>query len=290
MLASRLARICTIQIGKDAKLKIKILVASLAATVGLVVPATAGATTLIGSGSVAAQPVLQALFKTYSQLHKNIKFVYTANGGNAGVQDVQNGTSQFAGQARSPLPSDAGTTYIKMYLDGLCVDVHPSNGLKGTSTATIRDIYHGVITNWGDVPGSTLTSTIDPVGRDTKGGTYNFFLQAVLNNQAPSSNVNALTADGLVVNAVKRDPAAIGYAGLAWQGKGIKPISVDGVACKASKVKKLKYPLSRYIFIVLPTDNPNSQVAKFIDWARKSKQAGKIINKAGGVAAFNKGA
>ena len=88
---------------------------------GFALPASAGAATLIGSGSVAAQPVLQALFATYEKVHKKVEFVYTANGGNAGVKDVQNGTSQFAGNARTPLPSDAGTTYIKMFLDGLCI-------------------------------------------------------------------------------------------------------------------------------------------------------------------------
>ena len=51
----------------------------------------------------------------------------------------------------------------------------------------------------------------------------------MLNNEPPASNVNALTADGLVVNAVKQDPNAIGYAGLAWQKKGIKPVKVNGI-------------------------------------------------------------
>ena len=48
-------------------------------------------------------------------------------------------------------------------------------------------------------------------------------------------------------------------------------------------------PLSRYIFAVLPTENPNTDVVKWINWARTSKAAGKIIKKAGGVPAFNKG-
>jgi phosphate transport system substrate-binding protein len=140
------------------------------------------------------------------------------------------------------------------------------------------------------VPGSGLDTTIDPVGRDTNGGTYNFFLQAVLNNELPASNVNALTSDGLVVNAVKQDPNAIGYDGLAWQGKGQKPLSVNGVPCKASKisVEPLKYPLSRYLFLVLPTGSTNPALAKFIDWARRSPLAGEVIAKAGGVPAFNK--
>jgi phosphate transport system substrate-binding protein len=272
-------------------MRIKTLAITALALLGLAVPASAGAQTLIGSGSVAAQPVLQALFATYTkQVNPKIKFVYTANGGNAGVKDVQNGTSQFAGQARTPLPSDAGTTYIKLYLDGLCIDVNPKNKLSNITVQQTHDIYRGLLTNWSQIPGSGLETTIDPVGRDTNGGTYNFFLQSVLNNEPPASNVNALTADGLVVNAVKQDPNAIGYDGLAWQGKGQKALKVNGVSCEASKisVEPLKYPLSRYIFVVLPTTGASPAVQKFIDWARTSKLAGETINKAGGVAAFNK--
>ncbi|HEV7563578.1 MAG TPA: substrate-binding domain-containing protein [Solirubrobacterales bacterium] len=274
-------------------MRIKTLAIAALALAGLAAPASASAVTFIGSGSVAAQPVLQALFATYTkQVNKQVHFVYTANGGNAGVKDVQNGTSQFAGQARTPLPSDAGTTYIKMFMDGLCLDVNKSNTLTNITIQQTHDIYRGLLTNWSQV-GGNLTTTIDPVGRDTNGGTYNFFLQAVLNNEAPASNVNALTADGLVVNAVKQDPNAIGYAGLAWQGsKKLKPLKVNGIPCQANKisVEPLKYPLSRYLFLVLPGDGTTSPkgLVKFIDWARTSKLAGEVILKAGGVPAFNK--
>ena len=271
-------------------MRIKTLAITAMAVLAFAAPATAGAQTLIGSGSVAAQPVLQALFKAYEKQNKGIHFTYTADGGNAGIKDVQTGTSQFAGQARTPLPSDAGTTYIKLYLDGLCMDVNPKNTIKNISIESLHNIYRGIETNWSQVGGSNLTTTIDPVGRDTNGGTYTFFLQAVLNNELPASNVNALTADGLVVNAVKQDPNAIGYAGLAWQKKGITPIKVNGIACEAKNVsvEPLKYPLSRYIFLVLPTENASPAVQKFATWARSNAEAGEIINKAGGVAAFNK--
>ncbi len=272
-------------------MRIKTIAISAIALVALAVPASAGAVTLIGSGSVAAQPVLQALFSTYTKkVNHKVHFTYVANGGNAGVKDVQNGASQFAGQARTPLPSDAGTTYIKFYLDGLCIDVNPKNKLSNISIQQTHDIYRGLLTNWSQVPGSGLDTTIDPVGRDTNGGTYNFFLQAVLNNELPSSNVNALTADGLVVNAVKQDPNAIGYDGLAWQGKGQKALKVNGVKCIPSKisVEPLKYPLSRYLFLVLPNSGVSPALQKFIDWARRSPVAGGVILKAGGVPAFNK--
>ncbi|HSJ76620.1 MAG TPA: substrate-binding domain-containing protein, partial [Gemmatimonadales bacterium] len=265
-------------------MRIKTLAIAAISLLGLAAPASAGAVTLIGSGSVAAQPVLQALFATYSkQVNKKVHFVYTPNGGNAGVKDVQNGTSQFAGNARTPLPSDAGTTYIKMFMDGLCLDVNKQNAVSNISIQQAHDIYRGLITNWSQIPGSNLTTTIDPVGRDTNGGTYNFFLQAVLGNEPPASNVNALVSDGLVVNAVKQDPNAIGYDGLAWQGKGQKALKVNGVPCVASKisVEPLKYPLSRYLFLVIPNSGVSPALQKFIDWARRSPEAGATILKAG---------
>jgi len=274
-------------------MRFKTLAIAAIAVIALAIPAAASAQTFIGSGSVAMQPVLQALFKQYEKKTKGkVKFTYLANGGNAGVKDVQNGTSQFAGNARTPLPSDAGTTYVKMFMDGLCIDVNPKNSLNNITIQQTHDIYRGLITNWSEIPGSGLTTTIDPVGRDTNGGTYNFFLQAVLNNELPASNVNALTSDGLVANAVKQDPNAIGYDGLAWQGHGQKTLSVNGVRCKASKisVEPLKYPLSRYLFLVLPGDGSSSPkgLLKFVDWMRRSKLAGQVILKAGGVPAFNK--
>jgi phosphate transport system substrate-binding protein len=263
------------------------------AGVAMMAPASAGAVTLIGSGGTAPQPVLEALFRTYTkQVKPSVHFVYTADGGNAGVRDVQTGTSMFAGQGRSPLPSDAGTTYVKLDLDGLCFDVNPKNKLSNITIQQAHDIYRGVVTDWSQIPGSGVSGTIDPVGRDSNGGTYNYFLQAVLNNELQASNVNALTADGLVINAIQQDPDAIGYAALSWQSKKVKTLKVNGIACEAKtiSVEPLKYPLSRYLFVVLPGNGKESPPAllKFLDWARTSKLAGEVIAAAGGVPAFNK--
>jgi phosphate transport system substrate-binding protein len=249
-------------------------------------PATASATTLIASGSVAAQPVFQALFNGYHKVNPKVGFVYTADGGNAGVKDVQAGRSQFAGQARPPLPSDAGTTYIKAYLDGLCVLVNGANSLHSLTLSQLGDIYSARLTDWKTFPGAKLSGTIDPYGRDANGGTYNFFSQAVLQGNAPAGNVNALSSDGLIANAVKKDKYAIGYDGLAYT-KLLRPIKVNGIPCDHANVASEKYPLSRYIYFVIPTGAADPTVTKFIDWARRSRAAGAIINNTGGVAVFN---
>ncbi len=268
----------------------KLVAGVVAATVFAVPAASASATTLIGSGSTAAQPFFLALFKGYAKVKPGIKFVYTADGGNAGIKDVQQGKSQFAGQARLPLPSDAGTTYIKAFLDGLCIVVNPANKISNLSISQVRDIYTGTTTSWSNYPSSGLSTTIDPFGRDSNGGTYNFFSSSVLNGGTPATSVTAQLSDGLVANSVKKDKNAIGYNGLAYvrPGSGLKGIKLNNIACSAANVKSGKYPLTRYLYIVVPTKKPNKNVEQFADWVRTSPAAAAIITKVGGVPAFNK--
>ena len=257
----------------------------------LAIAPAANAVTLFGSGSSAAQPYMQKLFTGYSRSHRGIGFRFNPNGGNAGVQDVQAGRTQFAIQSRPPLPSDSGTTYFKLFLDGLCIAVNPANSLSTVSVSQLKDVFTGVDTNWSQVPGSTFTTTIDPVGRNSSAGTYTFFQQAVLGGQTQSSNVHQTASDGLVAVAVKQDQNAIGYVGLAHSGagSGVKRLTVAGIPCDDAHIKSEQYPLFRYIWGVLPTAHPNVNVERFLDWVRTSNAAGRIISQAGAVPAFNKG-
>jgi phosphate transport system substrate-binding protein len=278
--------------GKETRLRSRVRgLAALAVAIGMVaVPATAGATTLFGSGSSAEQPILNVLFRAYNRLHHNIRFNYLPDGGNAGVQDVQAGRRLFAVNTRPPLPSDAGTTYFKLFLDGLCVAVNPSNSISGLTIGQAKDIFTGVATNWSQIAGSNLTSTIDPTGRNSSAGSYTFFQQAVLGGQTQSSNVHPVTSDGLVATAVSKDQSGIGYVGLAHAGKGsgVKTVTLNGVACNQANIKNETYPLFRYIWGVLPTNGASRTVETFFDWLRTSKPAGQIISRAGAVPAFNK--
>src|SRR5580693_1141989 len=111
------------------------LAALVVAVAMMAVPTAASATTLFGSGSSAEQPIMNVLFKAYNKLHKSIRFNYLPDGGNAGVTDVQAGRRLFSINTRPPLPSDAGTTYFKLWLDGLCIAVNPSNGVSNLTIA-----------------------------------------------------------------------------------------------------------------------------------------------------------
>ena len=257
----------------------------------LFVPAIANATTLFGSGSSAAQPYMVQLFAAYHKLHKSIKFNYTADGGNAGVTDVLQGRSQFAIQTAAPVPADKGTRFVKLFLDAVCVDVNSKNSLSNISVEHLADIFGGVTTQWSGIGGNLGSATIAPFGRNSTAGLYTFFNSAVLKPYGLSQDeplVQELTADGLVAHAVEGNKDGIGYVGLAHsKEKGERSLNINGVGCNATRIKQERYPLYHFDWGVLPLSKPSVKVEQFFDWVQKSKAAGKIINKAGAVAAFN---
>jgi phosphate transport system substrate-binding protein len=252
-------------------------------------PAGAQAATIFGSGSSAMVPYLEALQKEYKKVDPSVKIVYTANNGNAGARDVQDGKSAFALQTRPPLPSDSGLSYSKLFLDGLCVAVNPANSVNNLKISQVKDVFLGTVTEWGVIPGSNQRTTISAFGRNSTAGLYTFFQSAVLGGATQATNVTQLDQDGEVAVAVSRNNGAIGYVGLAnsGPGSGVKRLKLEGQPCQASAIKTLRYPLSRYGWIVLPASKPNKAATRFGDWIRTSYAAGKIIAKAGAVPAFN---
>jgi phosphate transport system substrate-binding protein len=262
---------------------------AVAASLAYAAPASAAVTQIAGSGSSASVPYLEVLFKAYKKVDPSVKFVFTANNGNAGAADVQAGRSAFAIQTRPPLPSDSGLSYSKLFLDALTVSVNPSNKLSNLQVGAIKDIFTGKVTEWGAVPGSGLSTPISAFGRNATAGLYTFFSSAVLGGETQGTNVTPLDKDGEVAVALKGNPNGIGYVGLANSraGSGVKRLSVNGVAPTPATIKSLKYPLSRYAWVVLPAKSPNRKVQRFADWVRTSYEAGRVIAKAGAVPAFN---
>jgi phosphate transport system substrate-binding protein len=262
---------------------------ALAAVVpALAVPASAGAaTTVIGSGSSAEQPILSALFAAYKKVAPKEQFIFTADGGNAGAKDVQDGHSQFAINTRAPLPSDSGTTYLKVFKDGLCIAVNPANHLTNISTPQLANVFLGNLTSWSSLAGSGLTTTIAPFGRSSTAGSYTFFQSAILKGQNQAGSVAQESTDGEVAVGVKNNPAGIGYVGLSHSGagSGVTRLRLNGVACAAPQIKSGAYLLNRYIWLVLPNKKPSKAVVAFATWIR-TKAAAAVINKAGAVATY----
>jgi ABC-type phosphate transport system substrate-binding protein len=276
----------------------KALVSLAVVVPAMAIPASASAgTTLIGSGSSAAQPYMLALFTAYHKLHKSVTFKYNPDGGNAGVKDVQGGISEFAVQTAAPLPSQTHVTFTKFFKDALCIDVNSGNKLGNLTLTQVAAIYKQppTYTSWSQLGSNLGGDSILTEGRNSAAGQFTFFQSAVLNGGAENSSTTQLTSDGLVKVAIQKNKDAIGYVGLANSGvkgeakaTGEKALTINGIACSPANVKKESYPLWRYDWYVLPASSPNPAVLAFLTWARTSKAAGKVLATAGAVPAFNK--
>ncbi len=278
--------------------RLKVLLSLAVVVPATAIPATASAgTPLIGSGSSAAQPYMLALFTAYHKLHKQVTFRYTPDGGNAGVKDVQSGISEFAVQTAAPLLSQTHVTFTKFFKDALCIDVNARNKLGNLTLSQLAGIYKQppTYTAWSQLGGNLGSDSIQTEGRNSAAGQFTFFQSAVLNGGTENSSTTQLTSDGLVKVAIEKNKDAVGYVGLANSGvkgeakaTGEKALSINGVACSPANVKKERYPLWRYDWYVVPATSPNSAVLAFLNWARTSKAAGKVLAGAGAVPAFNK--
>jgi ABC-type phosphate transport system substrate-binding protein len=281
-------------------------IGAVAASIALTLPGTAaaasGSTTLIGSGSSAAQTYLQDLFAAYTKTSagKGLTLKYNPDGGNAGVADVESGTSQFALQTAQP--STTAVTSDQLFLDAETIAVNQSNKLTKIAIPQAADIFEGKLSNWTAVKGSGLTSTIHPYGREPTAGLFTIFQKVVLDGATFGSDVTQESSDGLVATQVGSVKNSIGYIGLANSKKsGVKALGVSikngGTAFSPTdtNIKKFistkgksGYPLTHFDWVVLPNTGQNATVKAFFKWVTTSSAAATVLEQAGAVPYFNK--
>ncbi|MHC5083375.1 MAG: phosphate ABC transporter substrate-binding protein [Planctomycetota bacterium] len=132
-------------------------------------------------------------------------------------------------------------------MDGVCPIVHPSNPVKDLTTAQIKDIYMGKITNWKQVGGSDKSIVV--ISRDTSSGTYETFHGLVMNKEKMAGNVEYVNSNPQAHARVKSTEGAIAYVGLGFVDRKVKAIKVDGVLPSRSTIAGGIYPVSRPLYL-----------------------------------------
>jgi len=96
-----------------------------------------------------------------------------------------------------------------------------------------------------------------------------------LNNEDFARDIQTLPGTAAVVNAVSKDPASLGYGGIAY-ATGIRALAIkrdessDGVIPSLETVEKNLYPLSRQLFFYT-IGEPAGETKAFIDWILSSE-------------------
>lgn len=211
-------------------------------------------------GSDTVLPLTQAEAEEYMKLNKAASIMVTGGGSGVGLAALQNGTTDIAQSSRSLKMDeklklkDAGKTFKEVIIayDALAVIVNPSNKVSQLTREQLESIYTGKITNWKDVGGADMKIVV--YSRETSSGTYEFFKEHVLDKKNFAGSALLMPATGAIVQSVSQTKGAIGYVGLAYIEKSVKPIKVSYdhgktfVAPSVTSAKNKTYPISRPLF------------------------------------------
>jgi phosphate transport system substrate-binding protein len=241
-------------------------------------PAIAAAKpTITLSGSTTVAPLAAQLIPRYLRAcHHCAKFKLLQGGSNIGISDVAHGRVSIGDSSRDPQNGDpGGLVFNPIARDAICLISNSANPIGNLSQTDVKSIFSGSVRSWSQVSGAAISGTIDLYTRNSASGTHDAFAKLVMGSTAVASFASQFSANGLVEQAVQRDPHGIGYVSLHF-GSGVHPIAYQGVACTLRNAKSGQYPAVRNLYMVT-LGNPHGAVAKFINWVRHSAAANSIV-------------
>ena len=244
--------------------------------------------TLSGSvstnGSTSMESVIGILSEQFMADNPDVTVTYDPTGSGTGIESASNGSCDIGLSSRALTDDEtaSGLNSTTVALDGIAIIVNAENPVEDLSVDQIAQLFTGAITDWSEVGGNA--GAVACIGREAGSGTRDGF-ESITGTEDTCVLSQELTSTGAVIEAVKGNPSAIGYASLsAVEGQeGIKAITVGGVACTEENVQNGSYEIQRPFVMVTNSATELSDAAQaFMDFATSS-DANELITEAGAV-------
>lgn len=234
------------------------------------------------NGSTSMEKVIGILSEQFMAENPGVSVTYDPTGSGTGIEAASNGSADIglSSRALKDEEASAGLEGTTVALDGIAIIVNAENPVEDMSVEQIAQLFTGEA-DWSLVGGEGEVACI---GREAGSGTRDGF-ESITGTEDTCVLSQELTSTGAVIEAVKSNPAAIGYASLsAVEGQeGIKMVTVDGVACSEETVQDGTYKIQRPFVMVTNSTNELSEPAQaFMDFAL-SDEADDLIRDAGAV-------
>ena len=242
-------------------------------------------------GSDTCLPVSQTEAENFMNKNKGTKVTVTGGGSGVGISALMEGTTDIAMSSRKMKfdekvrlqEAKKNAKEVVIAYDALAVVVHPSNKVDNLTREQLEGIFTGKIKNWKDVGGADMK--IVAYSRETSSGTYEFFKESVLKNKNYMNGILSMPATGAIIQSVSQTKGAIGYVGLAYVNKDVKPLHVSYDAGKNyvepsfANAKNKPYPIVRPLFYYYEVKS-EGRVKPFIDYVL-SAEGQEIVKKVG---------
>jgi phosphate transport system substrate-binding protein len=237
--------------------------------------------TVSTNGSTSMEKVIGALNETFMYNHSGVTVTYDPTGSGTGITAVAEGRADI-GLASRDLKDDEKATLTQTVLakDGIAIIVNTQNPVSDLSLEQITELFTGEISNWSQVGGADAQVVL--IGREAGSGTRDGF-ESITETKDSCQYKQELNSTGGVIEAVKNNPDAIGYASLASVNDSVKTLTVGGVTPTAGTVKDGTYKIQRDFILATRTGETLSDAAQaYFDFIT-SADATDIITAAGAV-------
>jgi phosphate transport system substrate-binding protein len=87
------------------------------------------------------------------------------------------------------------------------------------------------------------------ISRDTNSGTYETFEKLVMKKEKIYEKAEYVGSNGAIRQRVQSTPAAIGYVGLGFVDRSVKPLEIDEVVPDMNTISSGIYPIARPLFM-----------------------------------------
>ena len=236
------------------------------------------------NGSTSMEKVIGVLSEQFMADNSGVKVTYDPTGSGTGIEAAKTGSADIGLSSRALKDEEtaAGLTGTTVALDGIAVIVNANSKVSDLTVEQIGQIFKGEIKDWSEIGGDA--GAFACIGREAGSGTRDGF-ESITGTEDACVLTQELTSTGAVIEAVKSNPNAIGYASLsAVEGQeGIKALTVGGVACSEETVLDGSYQIQRPFVMVTKADAQLSPAAQaFFDFAT-STAANDLIRAAGAV-------
>lgn len=132
---------------------------------------------------------------------------------------------------RFGLPHEASNYAVPLAREEILVVVNSDNPVSVISTSSLRAIFDGQIDHWEDVGGENLGIEVWIL---PEGDEFTQLFQLTILEKAPFSSLAHLAPDpAAMVEAIRTDPAAIGFLPGAWLPEGVRPLRLENKTRRA---------------------------------------------------------
>ena len=230
---------------------------------------TASAESIVIKGSTTVLPVAQAALEAYMKANPGVNISLSGGGSGEGIKALVDKSADIANSSREikgnevELAKSKGVNPVEtiVAVDAIVPIVNPRNKVANLSIDQLSQIYQGKITNWKEVGGDNLQIVV--VSRDSSSGTFEAWSEMVLHKAKVAPRAQMQASNGAIVQAVSKNRYAIGYIGLGYVNKAVKPLTVNGVQATARTAISKEFPIARPLYMYT-NGQPAGVTAKFI--------------------------